>query len=686
MTTNMAQARSGLLPSCCSPARERREFESTESSRRFRSGLRNARAALQVGPLQELPRGLMTRMVRAAAVGATVALAVVTFGVRAAAAEKADEAWPQSRLLAAGLRSAEISLMPEGTPQDYELFRPLAPTVVAWGEDALSVVAGGEDARAKFAARMSAYREIGVSRIATNVWMLTATERFMARNREYIAATCVDLWGEKILPRWLADAEFEGVKPWWGCTNNPLFVKHLLARMKAGLQGGATMVHLDDHSGTAACAYHAGGCFCRYCTAGFREWLAANVSPDELAEAGIGETEAGTFDYAAFLRKRGYADRAAYIAEASAGHVPLRGWFLAYQREAAVKLIARMQHEAAQVAGAPVAFGVNAYNLLPAQLFDAHVIDYFANEVEHFDVEDTIAPVVYRLGEALGRPVFATGTGEDWIAYRQGQATVRVRGWIAQAYAFGQYFMYSWRKWGFSEKTGTLWTEVPPEVFTPMTRFVSAHPELFDGFENAATTALLYDNATAAANRWGVRDASRALLDAHVPYGLVVAGDELLKKPLRADDLAPYRALVIPEDVQPVAATAAAVTEWEQRGGRVVRATDAGLPGKIELQAEGRVWIMPRVNRSATDAAGASRLVLHLLNRDYQAATDTMKPKTDLTVTLDPKALGGPATVKHARYFRPDADPVELRFATDTSGNLRLTLPGLNVWGIVALD
>ena len=78
--------------------------------------------------------------------------------------------------------------------------------------------------------------------------------------------------------------------------------------------------------------------------------------------------------------------------------------------------------------------------------------------------------------------------------------------------------------------------------------------------------------------------------------------------------------------------------------------------------------------------------MLHLLNRDYEAATDTIKPKTDLTVTLDPKALGGPATVKRAQYFRPDADPVELRLATDAAGHLRLTLPALNVWGIVALD
>ena len=51
-----------------------------------------------------------------------------------------------------------------------------------------------------------------------------------------------------------------------------------------------------------------------------------------------------------------------------------------------------------------------------------------------------------------------------------------------------------------------------------------------------------------------------------------------------------------------------------------------------------------------------------------------MKPKTDRTVGLDPKALGGPATVKRARYFHPDADPVELRLATDAAGNLRLTL------------
>ncbi|HVU25751.1 MAG TPA: hypothetical protein VHE13_16590, partial [Opitutus sp.] len=430
-----------------------------------------------------------------------------------------DGEWRKSQLVDAGLRRADVALMPEGTPEDYGLFAPLHPTVVAWGEDGLPALDGGEPARAGLARKGAAYRKLGVRLLAANVWMLTATEQYLHAHPELLDATCVDLWGRKILPPWLADADYQGVKPWWGCTNSPKFQAQLLARMRAGLAAGATMIHLDDHSGTFACASFAGGCFCDYCVAGFRAWLKANVTGSDLKAAGI--DEAGAFDYREFLLQRGYEDRAAYIAAAAKRDVPLRDWYLAFQRDAAIAFIRRMQAEAARIAGRPVAFGVNAYDLLPVQLFDAHAVDYFANEVEQFDKEDLVPPVVYRLGEALGRPTFATGTGEDWIKYRQAQATTRVRGWIAEAHAFGQYFMYAWKKWGFSEKTGTLWTEVDPAVFRPMTEFISGHPGLFDGCANAAAVGLLYDDAAAEAGHWGVRDASKALLDAGVSYGLV---------------------------------------------------------------------------------------------------------------------------------------------------------------------
>lgn len=597
-----------------------------------------------------------------------------------AGTESAGDGWQPSRLISAGLRHSDVALMPEGTPENYELFAPLRPTVVAWGEDALPVLDGGEKAKAEFEQKHDAYRRLGVTRQAANVWMLTATEHYLYQHPELIDAACVDLWGKKILPPWLADADYKGVKPWWGCTNNPRFQDQLMARMRAGLEGGATMIHLDDHSGTFACATFAGGCFCDYCVRGFRAWLEKNVSARELGAVEI--TDLAGFDYREFLLKRGYADRGDYIAAAAHGKAPLREWYLAFQRDAAIAFIRRMQMAAVEIAGRPVAFGVNSYDLLPVQLFDAHAVDYFANEVEQFEKEDLVPPVVYRLGEALGRPTFATGTGEDWIKYRQARATTRVRGWIAEAYAFGQYFMYAWKKWGFSEKTGTLWTEVDPEVFRPMTAFVSEHPELFDGFENAAAVGLLYDNASAAADRWGVRETSKALLDAGVPYGLVVAGDKLLRKPLTREELDGYRTVLVPPDVRQGDELEHLLTSWEKSGGVVTRWDSAadGLPGRIIVKAVGRVWALPRVRRDR------NAIAIHFLNRDYDSARDAMIAKTALQVEVTPSELGGLAKVASVRYFEPGAQPRELRFEQNADGRLRFEIPALDIWGIAAIE
>lgn len=576
--------------------------------------------------------------------------------------------------------------MPEGTPENYALFQPLRPGIVAWGEDAIGVLGGGKEAADRFRHHLEAYRALGVTQIATNVWMLTATERFLFQHPELADTACVDLWGEKIVPRWLADADFKGTKPWWGCTNQPRYQAHLLARLRAGLQAGATLVHLDDHSGTLACAAGAGGCFCAYCQDGFRAWLMAHVSPTALGEAGVTDVE--HFDYRAFLRQRHYPDRKTFIAASWKGDVPLWHWFLAYQRDAAVDFILRMQSEAARVAGHPVPFGVNAYDLLPKQLFDAHVIDYFANEVEQFGKEDLVPPVVYRLGEALGRPVFATGTGEDWIAYRQQKSVNRVRGWIAEAYAFGQYFMYAWKKWGFSEKTGTLWTEVEPEVFAPMCAFIHDHPELFDGFENAARVGLLYDNAVADKNHWGVREESRALLDAGVPYRLLVSGNDLLKYPLSRHALASVRVIVVPGDVTPDRASEQMLDEWQKHGGRIERGPAVGapaFPGRIETTGSGHIWALPRIKRARAATAHDAVLAVHLLNRDYDVRTDTFYPKRNVTLTVDSPALGGPTDATVVRYYRPNAPTQELVARRDADGRITCVIPDLEIWGVVLI-
>jgi hypothetical protein len=443
------------------------------------------------------------------------------------------------------------------------------------------------------------------------------------------------------------------------------------------------MVHLDDHSGTFACAQFAGGCFCDDCMRGFRVWLERKDTTREWEAAGV--TDLSMFDYRAYLLRHGYADRAGFIKAAAELEVPLWPRFLHFQRDAAIEFVERLKAEADRIAGRPVPFGVNSYNLLPAQLFDAHVIDYFANEVEQFDKEDLVAPVVYRLGEALGRPVFATGTGEDWIKYRQAKSVTRVRGWIAQAYAFGQFFMYSWNKWGFSDETGTLWTQVDPEVFQPIVGFVSDNEELFDGFENAAKVGLHYANDAAEAGNWDVRELSRVLLDAGVPYGLVVSDGGWLQRPLTREDLDQYRAVVWLGILDGGGEISRLLEAWGKSGGQVVpwpaQEDDLRqLPGHIDVQCAGRVWALPRVR------ADASEVVVHFLNRDYVATTDTMIAKTSLSVCLDPAVLGGPEKVRSVRYFAPGAEPRDLEFEKGADGLLRFTVPQLEIWGIAAIE
>ena len=416
---------------------------------------------------------------------------------------------------------------------------------------------------------------------------------------------------------------------------------------------------------------------------GFLAWLQIHGDAKELASAGVGDPAA--LDYREFLSKRGYGDRKAFIASVFSGKVPLWDRFLAFQRAAVIAFIKRMQEEAARIAGHSVAFGINSFNLIPVQVFDAHLVDFFANEVEHFDVEDLVPPVVYRLGEAIGRPTFSTGAGWDWVKINNSHASTRVRGWIAEAYAFGQYFMYAWEKWGWSEGTGTRHLEVDPEMFRPMFAFVSDNPELFDGLKNAATVGLLFDSATAARNRWDVRAASKALLDAGVPYGLVVSGDELLKWSLTREELNRFRVIVLPNDVRRSGELNRLLASWEASGGRLIThaSGDPGLEnlfGRMEVKGDGRVWALPRVQPDA------SKLVVHFLNRDYDAANDVMKEKKAVSVTLNPASLGGPPTIRLVRYFEPGLKARDLKFQQGSDGALEFELPSLNIWGIAQIE
>ncbi len=91
--------------------------------------------------------------------------------------------------------------MPEGEPDDIRAYLPLSPSVVAWGNDPVGRMKDPERLRQK----MEGYKELGVSLLASNVWMLTATPRVLYENPQYRDAVCLDIEGNRIVPRWLVD-------------------------------------------------------------------------------------------------------------------------------------------------------------------------------------------------------------------------------------------------------------------------------------------------------------------------------------------------------------------------------------------------------------------------------------------------------------------------------------------------
>jgi hypothetical protein len=389
-------------------------------------------------------------------------------------------------------------------------------------------------------------------------------------------------------------------------------------------------------------------------------------------------------DYRTLLRVEGITTLEKYQSEFWADKLPLKSEFLSFQREAAASFVHELGNLAAKVAGQPIAVGVNAYNLAPTQLATSHHADYFANEVEHYGVEETIPPMVYKLADALGKPVFSTGSGHDWIKVAEEKNVVRVQRWIATAHIFGHYFMYAYNKWGYSEKTGTKWYMTPVSTYKPLCGFITDNADLFDDYESVAQVGLLYSNSACLSNNWEVRDIARELHDASIPFGLIVAGDDWLKHPLTEEKLADFELIIIPERHMLTGAQADLVKRWKQQGKAVewtsVEDILARVQPMVTLETAEKVWALPR----QIIGSASSSIVIHLLNQDYDGTTDSMRKKERLQVHLGSTLLNGRALQK-VTYFRPDAEAVELNIQGDDQ-DINVTVPELMLWGILRID
>jgi hypothetical protein len=346
-----------------------------------------------------------------------------------------------------------------------------------------------------------------------------------------------------------------------------------------------------------------------------------------------------------------------------------------YQLRAAAALLADLRALAAREAGREVEVSANAGLLWPNHLADFRALDFFSAEIEHRAAGLRLSDrplFAFRMADAMGRPLAATATGEDWAFVKERGCAGLVRGWIAAAYAAGHSLMAPHRQWCHTEEKGTHWYSGPNEAYAPLYRFVRESAALLDGYEAWAEVGLVMPHRSFVADRERWIGAGEGLSGAGVPYRLLIGGDDVVDRRLEPGDLAGLRALLDPAPEELAPADRAALEASPVR--RVRTTADAIAASRSAVAVDGPLplQVLPRV--------GPGGAVVHVLGRDYGPERDEVREVRDVTLRVDLEALGVGGCGR-ARVVAPGASPREVPV---DGGRLRLGPVGL--WTLVHLE
>jgi hypothetical protein len=324
------------------------------------------------------------------------------------------------------------------------------------------------------------------------------------------------------------------------------------------------------------------------------------------------------------------------------------------------------------------------------------LLDYAGVELRH-RAERLAVPddpiLAYKMGDSLGVPVFATALGDDWARMIEEPHPVLVTAWIAQAYAFGHWMMMPHNAW--SPEARYL---PPPDEYAGLAAWIRKKAGLLDGYRAVSTTALVVSpsvlNDEDAKDRL-VRLCGR-LCRRGIPFHIVLAGGGgVPERPLTPEQFQGTTRTIIPFSRMISAKEMSRIRELTGNGtilplerDRVGEELPATLAGPIRVAEAGGIVALPRRRQTQ----GGSRMVVHLLNRDYDPRARAMKRKGPFTVTIDRALAGGidiSGAVLHLSPLPGDVGegldrriPLKVR---RSAAAYEMTVPSLAVWGILEL-
>lgn len=596
-----------------------------------------------------------------------------------------------------------IAMYQEGDP---EVLRKYRIDVVAWGVQLRAT----EEAIADRRAVIERAHEAGVRLHAVDCALIQEGGRFVVSGGERdsptfplfwqlrrdnegtirrLAEEGIDLTAETVLD---IDGEWIGV-PWlqrrWripmASVYSPAARQWFLEHMDAIAATGPTALHFDEPAmGSVALRSPNPGDFSEHAMRAFREWL--RERPEEVwREAGV-ETLEG-FDYRTVVREHG----------GPGPRVPLWREFVRFQLFTTRDLVRELRDRVREGVGRPIPLSMNANPGSWISLPLLELQDFMTTEVLH-EARSRAMPtdplLVYKLGDAVEQPVASTAHGHDWYEMKTDEHPVLVSGWIAMGYALGHHLMIPARAWVMDPVTGSDTYRPEVDHYACMAGFIKDNAQLLDGYESLSVVAVVVGCDAVERSRDILRQLAAQLADANIPFHVALEGNDLLARRVEAADLAgssvvlrAMPALLPAEARERVAALAGDRPVEDYHGGPL----PGVLPRPVGVEGAEGVWVLPR----AVPGDPTAPVVVHLLNRDYDPEARQMTRKGPFTVSLDRRLFAGRAFSRAALHqpllseqLPQDGvltETVEIAVEVQ-DGQVRLTIPHLDVWGVVALE
>ncbi len=448
---------------------------------------------------------------------------------------------------------------------------------------------------------------------------------------------------------------------------------------------------IDDPLGTADAALWKGGCYCESCIAQFREYLKSNFTAGELADKGI--VDIGSFNLKEFH---------AQFSQLPPSRRPLRAECIDFQLKKSAEMFQDVVGHAFKVSGERIPVSCN---LNPCYRYAGYLllkVDYFSCEIpmgaKTGFLKNSQSFLAFKIAEALHKPIAIMGHGGDHAFIQKNNLFGMLRCWIAEAYAFGGYFMTPYWLWAYSPEVGShRYRPRHKSELTPIYQFVKYHSNFFDEYEFVSHVALILSYKSYRNGSNSIKVLVRKLTDLNVPFQIVIAGDDVLKIDLTESRLKKYDIVITPPDAILKDDDQIALNQFSESGGSIIDGIkDLNLSTRIRFNGAKDVLATLR----AVPGNPNKPIMVHLLNRDYDLDTDSCNIKTDFTFKI-PIGLLGEQKIEHARYVCPNSwelkksgfflrpqkknPDINLIFQMK-QGYIDLKIPELDTWGIVVLS